>query len=382
MSQLFSGRFSDGEASRSAALALFDACGDPRFYSNAAKCLHEITGVELVQLQPVLPKQGLIGATEWWPPKDASLLAEYEREAMAEDARIPQILSTKGQIVPDQYLVAEAAFERTAMAAWLDRPHIDLRWAAATTLPVDGDLAVMLGLCRSRRSGRFHDGELSPARDFLPLLRQATELHIRLQRAQQTEVDYADALSVKGEAVFFLGRDGQVLRTNELAEGLARGRRGLTIRGGKLVAEQPEDREILASAIRVAVENGAAVAHQPIRLIWLDWIDCRPSLLARIVRLDAGPRLPGSPQQAVAAVFVDEVSPGPSAQRDSLVQFGLTGAEAAIALAIFDGNDVRAIARQRDVSVETVRSQIKSISGKLGVRRQSELVKLLAKLGI
>jgi DNA-binding CsgD family transcriptional regulator len=66
--------------------------------------------------------------------------------------------------------------------------------------------------------------------------------------------------------------------------------------------------------------------------------------------------------------------------RQLLQDLGLTGAEADIARLLADGMTLREIAIRRGVSFETVRSQIKSIRGKLGVSRQVEIVSRLRNL--
>lgn len=60
-------------------------------------------------------------------------------------------------------------------------------------------------------------------------------------------------------------------------------------------------------------------------------------------------------------------------------EFGLTTAEAEVAVSIGDGLAPKAIAEQRQVSVHTVRNQIKSAMLKCGVRRQSQMVALIAR---
>ena len=58
-------------------------------------------------------------------------------------------------------------------------------------------------------------------------------------------------------------------------------------------------------------------------------------------------------------------------------RFGLTRAESRVALLRCDGRAPKNIAETIGVSVETVRSQMKSIFAKADVRRQIELVRLL-----
>jgi DNA-binding CsgD family transcriptional regulator len=60
--------------------------------------------------------------------------------------------------------------------------------------------------------------------------------------------------------------------------------------------------------------------------------------------------------------------------------YAMTPAEAQIGNALLAGQPIREIARRRQVSVGTVRVQIKSIFRKTKTHRQSELVKLLLSL--
>jgi DNA-binding CsgD family transcriptional regulator len=57
--------------------------------------------------------------------------------------------------------------------------------------------------------------------------------------------------------------------------------------------------------------------------------------------------------------------------------YGLTPAECRVALLLADGHAPRKIADMVGVTDNTVRSQIKSIFAKTGVKRQAELIRLL-----
>ncbi|MGE0314721.1 MAG: LuxR C-terminal-related transcriptional regulator [Lautropia sp.] len=60
--------------------------------------------------------------------------------------------------------------------------------------------------------------------------------------------------------------------------------------------------------------------------------------------------------------------------------FGLTRAEAKVAQGLARGDKAREIADTRHVSNQTVRSQMRTIYRKLGVRRQADLVRIIAQL--
>ena len=78
----------------------------------------------------------------------------------------------------------------------------------------------------------------------------------------------------------------------------------------------------------------------------------------------------------IAGLGLDSL-PGPHFLRRVL---GLTATEAEVALALACGATASAIARDRAVSLETVRSHLKTIFAKTGTRRQATLVALVLQL--
>ncbi|MGU3496484.1 helix-turn-helix transcriptional regulator [Xanthobacteraceae bacterium A53D] len=82
----------------------------------------------------------------------------------------------------------------------------------------------------------------------------------------------------------------------------------------------------------------------------------------------------------VLAVVEDlDQRPMPDERRIQLA-FGLTPAEAAVALLLMSGEGAREIAEIRSITYETARTQVKSVLHKLDVRRQSEAAAVLARL--
>jgi DNA-binding CsgD family transcriptional regulator len=60
--------------------------------------------------------------------------------------------------------------------------------------------------------------------------------------------------------------------------------------------------------------------------------------------------------------------------------FDLTPAEARITIALLEGGNLRSIARAQRVSVETIRSQLKSVFRKTNTSRQADLIALLMRI--
>ena len=81
---------------------------------------------------------------------------------------------------------------------------------------------------------------------------------------------------------------------------------------------------------------------------------------------------------ALCAMLDPEQLPVPSRK---LIQklFGLTEAESRLAVAIASGETPKELADRTERSLETVRTQLKFVFRKLGVRRQIDLVRILTK---
>jgi DNA-binding CsgD family transcriptional regulator len=85
-----------------------------------------------------------------------------------------------------------------------------------------------------------------------------------------------------------------------------------------------------------------------------------------------------SPSAALLLFFTSVVPQRAPDERLLVALFDLTAAEARVASRLVEGQSVTAIARAFGVATSTVRSQLKSIFGKTGTRRQAEIVSLLA----
>jgi DNA-binding CsgD family transcriptional regulator len=65
------------------------------------------------------------------------------------------------------------------------------------------------------------------------------------------------------------------------------------------------------------------------------------------------------------------------ARDEIMALYGLTLAEAEVALAIGEGKSTQALAAERHVKLSTVRWQLLAVLEKLGVRRQADVVRVL-----
>ena len=109
--------------------------------------------------------------------------------------------------------------------------------------------------------------------------------------------------------------------------------------------------------------------------------DGRPPLMLLLSALRPAETMGAFGPRSLAMVLVHDL--GAKQRHDPFVvasMYDLTPAEAAVAVAVAEGTQVREIARSHGVALATVRSQLHAVFAKMGVSRQSEIVGALCSL--
>lgn len=223
-----------------------------------------------------------------------------------------------------------------------------------------------MGFHRGRSQGAFSENETKLLNEYLGHIRSVLEIRERLIGSERGRLSAHGSLDVVGYAVFTLRPSGHLLHCNAAAELLVAGADGLRIRAGRLEAARAGERSALAAAIdRAAAPDGP----EPSALFVRGSSGCTYE-----VSIVSAPAASG--RQIVVAVSdperVDATLPG---RLRSL--YGLSAAEAEIAVGLSQGAAPRELSDERRTALDTVRTQIKSVSAKLGCQRQSEIVALV-----
>jgi DNA-binding CsgD family transcriptional regulator len=188
---------------------------------------------------------------------------------------------------------------------------------------------------------------------------------------------YAGAVDQLSVATIILDEKGRLLNTNALASALLKEGDGLSLRGKQLrIESRNTDRELqdaLSSVIRAQQAGETSVVkalrvprpegRSPLGLV------IRPVPVNEWAEGQAGP---------CAAVFVSDPEQRDSASQQTLGElFGLTPAEANVAILLARGLSLADVSQVQNISPHTARAQLKSIFAKTGVSRQAELVRMI-----
>lgn len=252
-------------------------------------------------------------------------------------------------------------------------PH-GFNWAAGTFIHQSPTLGpVMLNLERSRQLHPFTPAELEALDTLRPSLSRSVRLaeSLGFQKLEGMIVGWEHA----GIAAAILDHRGRVLRTTDtLTRRLGT---GLTISGRRLTAASASDQEALDEHIQGCLVPARAKAVVPVPV--------RRAGGRLPLILDISPLAPdrsstlGGGRVVVMVRDPEATTPPPDQLLRSI--FSLSKAEARLALALAEGGTLVDAADRLEVSHETARSQLKTVFAKTDTNRQTDLVRLISRLG-
>lgn len=214
------------------------------------------------------------------------------------------------------------------------------------------------------------DDNLGSLRDRLAVLREYVS---GLESDKQLVVAALDRVPV---ALALVDNLGNIRHLNHAAKTIVGAKDGLTSVRGRLVAARPQEQAQLQQRLNGLLgqrtDNAAGwAALQVGRESGTPWL-----VLLTSLRSAATPRVTAStPPDLVIVMITDPLQPVRASAAVLQQLHGLTPAEAEVLGRLTDGMRLSDIAEDLDVSIETVRSQLKSIFSKTGTSRQADLVR-------
>lgn len=239
----------------------------------------------------------------------------------------------------------------------------------------------IIGFHRHTGADQFGRNEVEFVRQLAPHIKQAMHLQ-RLLGRERDRADSAEAaLEALSVASLLVDRQGGVVHANGAGERLLRNGLGLRIRDGRVVARDPRLMAMLETLIaRAADETGTRAGAVPGSFVLPVYETGTANLLVvgMPVTRTASMLREGWPEARVALYIGDLDDTGMLRPEVLRAIYGLTPAEARLAVAVGRGRELAVLSSEWGVSSETLRSHLKVIFAKTGVNRQVDLVRLLA----
>ena len=310
------------------------------------------------------------------PEFDPSWKQAYDEYFVGRDLRRPRIQALPPcTVYIGQELASDDELCRSEFYNDFLRPQGFFHALGALVVKDQGRIGVLRVL--RPRSRPFGAEERSFLRLVLPHLARALGVHQRLAGVGAERDANAEVLDRFSSGVVLLDRHARVLAANHYAALLLRAADGLLSIQGSLVASAPRDGVLLRHLIdavasrdprRPEAAGGALVVQRP---------SGRMPYHVLVSPL-AAPWLATAPRHAAVVVSVTDPELGPQPDQAAVCRYlGLTPAEGGVVLALARGLSLADVARERGISLNTVRTHVKRSLAKAGVGRQADLVRLV-----
>ncbi len=236
---------------------------------------------------------------------------------------------------------------------------------------------VHLSVYRPNGSERFMPEAEVLMNTLSPHVHRALDLGFRFAALRKRASDKLEALNRMDCAVAALNQDGSIAFMNRRAEHILAAGDGLRIRHECIVADNHQDNEELWRLLRntigaqskgMAAPGGATAVSRP---------SGRRSYAVTVAPGAGMPHVAGVPT-TWALVFIADPEVHAELPTERIARlYGLTAAEAQLAVALAMGQSVNEYADAHELSLHTVRSALKQVFAKTDTGRQVELVRLL-----
>jgi len=262
------------------------------------------------------------------------------------------------------------------------------RYCSGAKIFQDDEVVVFMGVHRAVGMQPLEPSRLSLMKRFGAHIQTAIGLWRRQRELIKASLAGNALLDRLAQPILLIDEQLQLHYSNAAADGLLARDARLSRSGQSLNCQQRGGTQALMLALRrIQLGGGASYrAGEPAEQRALvragDGVD-RPPLMLMLSALRPAETMGAFGLRALAMALIHD--PAGQLQVDPFVAaeaYGLTPAESSVATAIVAGRSVQEIAVHNDVAISTIRSQLSTVMGKMGVKRQSEIVGALAPMAL
>jgi DNA-binding CsgD family transcriptional regulator len=280
---------------------------------------------------------------------------------------------TAGNVCLTQMLCPKDVFQRSELHNDWAAPQGIGDGLAATVLRTPTQVG-LFGVLRRIGAPPCLEADVWLVRRLMPHLQRAVRVHTAITELRDRESANRRALDQSPRAIILLDRRGRILSMNRAVDALLRKADGLFLGQSGLETSRRQETAMLASLIREALVGSLRISA--------DAMMVSRTVPNRALELSVLPLAssPGVLHESSAACMLLITNPDDKSEaNDLLLQrlYGLTAAEAKVAVRLAQGLDPKAIAESLGHGVGTTRSHLKRVMEKTGARRQADLVRLI-----
>jgi DNA-binding CsgD family transcriptional regulator len=286
-------------------------------------------------------------------------------------AEIGQLVSVSDIMPYDEFLQTQFYKEWVAPQGLADCLNVILDKTSTTV--------AMFCVFRTEQQGVV-DGEMrSRMQMVIPHIRRAVLINRLFDRVESNVGMFSDLLDEIEAGIFLVENLGQLNYANETGRNLLLSGDLLRDAGGRITANDPQADNMLRQSFAASADGDLALGVQGIAVPLLSQNGAQ--YIGHVLPLTSGKRIGTSStgSNVVAALFIRKASIGNPLPPEVIRRaYNLTPSELRVLLAIVEIGGVPEVAPALGVAVTTVKTHLKRLYEKTGVKRQADLVKLFA----
>jgi DNA-binding CsgD family transcriptional regulator len=234
-----------------------------------------------------------------------------------------------------------------------------------------------IALHRTPKCGRYEPADLDQFTFLYGHLKRALEIAFRLGSLGAVQQATAAVLDRNLSAIVLLDEAKRVVHANRRAEALRINGDGIRLTADGIRLARKQDDDALQGLIARALSGIASPEDGPGGVMRAPRPSGKRSYTILVTRI-AG-RYPALAvlRPAVCIVVADPEAQRPLSANHLRAVFGLTEAEARLAVWLASGEDLRSAAARLKITYGTARARLAAIFQKTETRRQAELIRLL-----
>jgi DNA-binding NarL/FixJ family response regulator len=318
-----------------------------------------------VDLEPLM-----VNSAGDWP---VTREAEYNKHYYALD---PFVDLPPDRVFTVNELIGDANWRESEFYKNFLKP-LDILHALGADIRTDDGLECRLRVARPHREPPFSDDDKLLCTVVLPHLKRAVRLHSQLELMDSERRLYAGTVDRMLVGTVTLDESGAVLKSNPVADEIIREGDGLRVVNGALRADAAVENRELQRLIKQAMSGETGGRAAVVDAISITRKNSRGKL-GVLVRSLPNTGSSKSKRRPSVALFIRDAERKSEASREMVRRlFDLTPAEASLALALANGLTLDEAAGQLHIRKNTARAHLRAIFSKIGVTRQTTLVRVL-----
>jgi DNA-binding CsgD family transcriptional regulator len=254
---------------------------------------------------------------------------------------------------------------------------VDVLHALGADIRTDDGVECRFRVSRSHAEADFSESDKSFCTALLPHLKRAVRIHSQLDLIESERKLLAGTVDRMLVATIILDETGAIMKANDVAREMIRAADGIREFNGAIQAVSGAENRELQRLIKQALNGNTARAPAIIEAMSIT----RPSgrgKLGVLIRSNPLSEWSEGQRRPSVAVFIRD----PERRSEASVEmvrrlFDLTTTEASLAILIANGLTLDDAAEQMGIRKNTARAHLRSIFSKIGISRQTTLVRTL-----